>query len=71
MKCKDFLTGFGGHSMAVGVKVKEDEFINFKEKLIELAKESNISKLAQVIEIEQEVSIDNITKEDVESLALL
>ena len=57
--------------MAVGVKVKEDEFFEFKEKIIKLAKEANISKLAQVIEIEQEVSIDDITKKDVEGLALL
>lgn len=31
MKCKDFLSGFGGHTMAVGVSVKKENLLNLKK----------------------------------------
>ena len=71
MKCKDFLAGFGGHSMAVGVSVAKDNFENFKEEFLKLAKEADISSFVPVLNIDAVLNIDNINKQMVESLSLL
>ena len=71
MKCKDFLAGFGGHSMAVGVSVAKDNFENFKEEFLKLAKEADISSFVPVLNIDAVLNIDDINKQMVESLSLL
>ena len=71
MKCKDFLVGFGGHSMAVGVSVAKDNFENFKEEFLKLAKEADISSFVPVLNIDAVLNIDDINKPMVESLSLL
>ena len=71
MKCKEFLSGFGGHTMAVGVSVKQDNLLAFKKKFLEMAKNSNISKLEPVLNIDKLISIDEINKQIVEELSLL
>lgn len=71
MKCKDSLAGFGGHSMAVGVSVKKDNFEKFKEEFLKIAKEADISSFVPVLDIDAVLNIDNINKQMVESLSLL
>ena len=71
MKCKEFLSGFGGHTMAVGVSVKQDNLLAFKKKFLEMVKNSNISKLEPVLNIDKLISIDEINKQIVEELSLL
>ena len=71
MKCKNLLVGFGGHSMAVGVSVEDDNFNEFKKQIVNLAKKAKISELIPVLEIDEIVSIDEITKKDIEDLSLL
>lgn len=71
MKCGDSLAGFGGHSMAVGVSVKKQDFEKFKQKFLELAKKANISNLVPVLNIDGIINVDEINKEMVESLSLL
>lgn len=71
MKCKDFLAGFGGHSMAVGVSVKIDDFEKFKKEFLKIAKEENISSIEPILNIDEVLNIDEITKQMVESLSLL
>ena len=71
MKCKNLLAGFGGHSMAVGVSVDYCKFEEFKSKIKELAKSANISELTPVLNIDEVVNIDDITKKDIEDLSLL
>ena len=57
--------------MAVGLSIEESKFQKFKEKIIDLAKKIDPSKKKKIIEIEQLVNIDEITKKDVESLKRL
>ena len=71
MKCKDFLAGFGGHSMAVGVSVNKENFEKFKEEFLKLAKEADISSLEPVLNIDAVLNIDDINKQMVETLSLL
>lgn len=71
MKCKDFLAGFGGHSMAVGVSVKKDDFEKFKKEFLKIAKEADISNFVPVLDIDTVLNIDDINKQMVESLSLL
>ena len=71
MKCKNYLTGFGGHSMAVGLSLSKENFENFKSDFLNLANESNISKLNPILNIDDVLNIDEINKPMVESLSLL
>ena len=71
MECQDYLVGFGGHSMAVGVSVAKADFKNFKQALLTLAKEADISEFVPVLNIDAVLNIDEINKQMVESLSLL
>ena len=71
MKCGDSLAGFGGHSMAVGVSVKKEDFKKFKEKFLKLAKQADIADLVPILNVDTIINIDEINQEVVESLSLL
>ena len=71
MKCKDFLSGFGGHTMAVGVSVRKENLLNLKKEFLKIAKQAKISELTPVLSIDKIISIDEINKQVVEELSLL
>lgn len=71
MKCKEYLSGFGGHTMAVGVAISKDNLPNFKKKFIELAKDANLSELSPVLGIDEVIDVDEINKSIVENLSML
>ena len=71
MNCKDYLVGFGGHSMAIGLSVEKDNFEKFKEHFLNIVNKSNISNLVPILNIDGVLNIDEINKEMVESLSLL
>ena len=71
MKCKEFLSGFGGHTMAVGVSVSKENLLRFKKEFYKLAKKAKLSELCPVINIDEILVIDEINKEIVENLSLL
>lgn len=70
-KCDKYIKKFGGHSMAIGITIKRDEFSKFKEQFEEYASSCNIDKIVPVIHIDEEVSLRNINKEVVKELSLL
>ena len=70
-KCKDTLSGFGGHSMAVGVSVTKSNFEKFRCEFLKLAKEANIEDFKPVLNIDAILNIDEINKQMVESLSSL
>ena len=70
-KCKDLLNSFGGHSMAVGLSVSKNNFEKFKELILKIVKESDVSKKVPIIQIDSIINIDEINKEIVQSLSLL
>ena len=70
-KCRDHIERFGGHSMAIGISIKKDEFSEFKKQFEEYASNSDIDKIIPIIYIDKEVSLKNISKEAVSELSLL
>lgn len=70
-KCGDTLEKFGGHAMAVGVTVNKDRFAEFKEKLQKIASDENIQDIVPIINIDSEINLNFISKDDVQSLQSL
>lgn len=71
MKCKEFLVGFGGHTMAVGVSASKENLPKFKSEFLKLAQKAKLSELCPIINIDEVLAIDDINKETVENLSLL
>ena len=67
-ECNEFIEKFGGHSMAVGINVKKEKFEEFKEKLEEIARQKHIEEIVPILKIDAQVSLDDISKEMVDSL---
>lgn len=67
---KDLLSKFGGHEMACGLSLDED---NFKKFVIDINNNSNITKndLIKKVYIDQEIQLSNITYELIEDLEKL
>ena len=71
MKCQDTIDRFGGHSMAVGISVKKEQFEEFKKQFEEIAKEAHIDEILPIINIDAKINLSSINKEMVESLKQL
>ena len=68
MKCDDCIEKFGGHSMAIGITIKRENFDKLKDKLEEIAIEEHIDKIVPVIKIDAKINLAEVNKEMVESL---
>ena len=71
MNCSSKLEKFGGHAMAVGVTLKKENFDEFKKELETYAKKCEIDKIVPIINIDSEVSLKNVSIENVKSLSVL
>ena len=71
MKCGENLEKFGGHSMAVGVTVKKENFDKFKQELEEYSKNHDVDKIVPVVNVDSELSLKNVDIDSVKSLKLL
>lgn len=71
MKCSDYIEKFGGHSMAIGIALKNSDIEKFSKKLEEVAEDAHIEEILPEIQIDAKISISNINKEMVESLSEL
>ena len=67
-ECKEFIDRFGGHSMAIGINIKKEKFENFKDKLEEIATQKHIEDIVPILKIDAQVSLDEISKDMVDSL---
>lgn len=67
-KCSKNLYKFGGHSMAVGLTVKRDQYEDLKKQLEEIAQEQKIDKIVPILKVDAQVDINEINKDMVESL---
>ena len=67
-QCNEQIDRFGGHSMAVGISVKKDKFEEFKQKLEQIAREKHIEEIVPILKIDAQISLDEISKDMVESL---
>lgn len=68
MECLDVIEKFGGHAMAVGITVREDQFNQFKEKFENIAISKHIQDILPIINIDAKINLSDINKEMVESL---
>jgi len=69
--CKEEIEQFGGHSMAVGVTVKKANFDKFKNKFEEYARKKDISKITPILNIDEKITLKDITIKDIRDLELL
>lgn len=70
-KCSDVLEKYGGHGMAVGLTLKANQIENFKQKFRQIVEESNIKELTQVLLIDKQVELKELTLETVNQIKLL
>jgi len=71
MKCSNSIEKFGGHSMAVGITVKEDKINEFIEQFERIVTEAHIDEIIPIINIDAKIDLSDINKEMVESLKQL
>ena len=71
MHCQNTIEKFGGHSMAIGITIKKDNFSKFSKELENLAKKEKIEEIEPVINIDAKVDLANVDKSIVESLEQL
>ena len=69
-KCSELLTKFGGHPMAAGMSLPEENVENFREKLNSCAKLSE-SDLTKVTWIDVAMPVDYVTMDFVKQLSVL
>ena len=71
MKCPNTIEKFGGHSMAIGITIKKDNFKEFSDEFEEIVKQSKIDEIIPIINIDGKINLSEINKEIVESLKQL
>lgn len=71
MQCMDTIEKFGGHSMAVGITVRKENFLKFREKFEKIAGEAHVDEITPVIQVDSKIDIKDINKDMVESLKQL
>ena len=67
----EYLEKYGGHGMAVGLSLKKEKFEDFKNVFEEIAKQAHTEELVSVIKIDKEITLKDLTIENVKSLNLL
>ena len=70
-ECDTNINRFGGHSMAIGITVEKEKFEDFKKDFIKYVQGSNINDIIPIINIDEEVSLKDISVRDVAELKLL
>ena len=68
---RELLTAVGGHSMAIGLSLKTNNFKAFKEKMEKYAKEKNITELVPELLINTVITSKDINIEKIKQLQLL
>lgn len=71
MNCNTYVEKFGGHSMAIGINVKKENFEKFKKEFETYTQNSHINDIIPIIKIDREVDIRKINIQDIKDLKLL
>jgi len=67
----DYLKKFGGHEMAVGLSLNKEKIEDFKEFFEEIAEKQNVKQIVSVINIDCEVTRNDLKKETIEQIKML
>lgn len=70
-KCSKHLEKYGGHAMAVGLTLKEENFEDFKQAFDEIAKQEKVEEILPVIYIDGMVTSEDMKPEFVKQLTNL
>ncbi len=70
-QCSDLLTKFGGHEMAVGITIDENNIEAFASKLNEYADRKNIDAFVPTVFVDTEITTENISIDTVKQLEML
>lgn len=70
-KCDKHIQQFGGHSMAIGITLKKENVSKFKEEFEEYAKSKKVEEIIPVININEKVSLKDVSLKDIKELKLL
>ena len=71
MNCDTYLEKCGGHSMAIGLSLKTENFGKFKEEFERYAQDSNIGDIIPSINIDEQISLKEIGIKAVKELSML
>lgn len=71
MKCENCLEKFGGHSMAVGLTIKKENFEQFYKEFEKEAEENKTENIVPIINVDAKIELDEIDKSVVEDLKQL
>ena len=71
MNCNTYVEKFGGHSMAIGINVKKENFEKFKKEFEEYVQNSHINDIIPIIKIDKEIDLRKINTQDIRDLKLL
>lgn len=69
--CNTYVEKFGGHSMAIGINVKKENFEKFKKEFEEYVQNSHINDIIPIIKIDKEIDLRKINIQDIRDLKLL
>ena len=71
LKCQDTIEKFGGHSMAIGINIKQENIEKFKKEFEQIAKQEHIEDIIPIIKVDAKVDLNEINKDMVENLKIL
>lgn len=69
--CTDLLLKFGGHEMAIGLSIAEENLEKFAEKVEQIAKEKGTKDLQATVKVDAEVSAEDISYQTLQEIELL
>lgn len=70
-KCSNYLEKYGGHAMAVGLSLKQKNFEDFKNEFENIAKDSKLDEIQDIIYIDGIVKQDDMNIEFIKDLKQL
>ena len=70
-KCDKYIEKFGGHSMAIGISLKKENFNGFRNDFEQYASKTNVSELVPIIKIDDEIGIKDMQVNVVNELNIL
>lgn len=70
-KCDKYIEKFGGHSMAIGISLKKENFNGFRNDFEQYASKTNVSELVPIIKIDDEIGTKDMQVNVVNELNIL